>query len=429
MKKKIWIPILIVAVIAILVIPIPTGTYKDGGTREYTSLTYKIVDWNRLTDDGSTYSATKVYFFPNNFRSIDNLWYKEEPKVEHTFIATILEINGTSVTVQPVENSAILMSSDKVSFGTANLEKIDVEVGSVVKVIYTGGVMESYPAKVNAKSWSLSDDLRHMEYNEQWLDTATFDIDGDGKEEQCTLSAGPTSGLFTFIFSVSENGNLEYFNIFNSPYTELQFEKNAEGIMMLVGKNDDKNCNMGMDISDGNIVISSDEQEISYWGEQGLNSPYAPKTASDLNNAIAKVLNEKYRAEDPDGLIHIENYYLLANETASGTPLKGNFGHMTKATVYLLVYHMKYSFNGDRIEEYEGNFVPTAITFNVSESGEYTLEEYWTPRTGTNYEKDVRNKFPGDSADNALNSEKFAEDLIKKNWRLANEYFSQTKSS
>ena len=335
MKKKIWIPILIVAVIAILVIPIPTGTYKDGGTREYTSLTYKIVDWNRLTDDGSTYSATKVYFFPNNFRSIDNLWYKEEPKVEHTFIATILEINGTSVTVQPVENSAILMSSDKVSFGTANLEKIDVEVGSVVKVIYTGGVMESYPAKVNAKSWSLSDDLRHMEYNEQWLDTATFDIDGDGKEEQCTLSAGPTSGLFTFIFSVSENGNLEYFNIFNSPYTELQFEKNAEGIMMLVGKNDDKNCYMGMDISDGNIVISSDEQEISYWGEQGLNSPYAPKTASDLNNAIAKVLNEKYRAEDPDGLIHIENYYLLANETASGTPLKGNFGHMTKATVYL----------------------------------------------------------------------------------------------
>ena len=28
MKKKIWIPILIVAVIAILVIPIPTGTYN-----------------------------------------------------------------------------------------------------------------------------------------------------------------------------------------------------------------------------------------------------------------------------------------------------------------------------------------------------------------------------------------------------------------
>ena len=173
MKKKIWIPIVIVALLAILVTPIPTGVYNDGGTREYTALTYKVVDWNRLTDDGSTYSATKVYFFPNNFRSIDNLWYKEEPNVEHSFVATILEINGSSVTVQPVENSAVLMSADKVSFGMSDLEKIEVEVGSVVKVTYKGGVMESYPAQVNATSWKLSDDLSHLEYTEQWLDKAT----------------------------------------------------------------------------------------------------------------------------------------------------------------------------------------------------------------------------------------------------------------
>ena len=63
---------------------------------------------------------------------------------------------------------------------------------------------------------------------------------------------------------------------------------------MLVGKVGDKTRYMGMDVSDGNIVISSDEQDIFYWGEQGLNSPYAPKTASKLNNAIAKVLKEKY---------------------------------------------------------------------------------------------------------------------------------------
>ena len=42
MKKKIWIPIVIV-LIAVLFIPIPSGVYKDGGTREYTALTYKIV--------------------------------------------------------------------------------------------------------------------------------------------------------------------------------------------------------------------------------------------------------------------------------------------------------------------------------------------------------------------------------------------------
>lgn len=59
MKKKVWIPIVIVALLAILVTPIPTGVYNDGGTREYTALTYKVVDWNRLTDDGSTYSVQR----------------------------------------------------------------------------------------------------------------------------------------------------------------------------------------------------------------------------------------------------------------------------------------------------------------------------------------------------------------------------------
>ena len=44
------------------------------------------------------------------------------------------------------------------------------EVGSVVEVSYTGGIMESYPAQISATSWKLSDDLRHMEYTEHWLD-------------------------------------------------------------------------------------------------------------------------------------------------------------------------------------------------------------------------------------------------------------------
>lgn len=155
MKKKIWIPI--VVVLAILVIPIPTGVYKDGGTREYTALTYKIVDWNRMTGD-TIYDETRVYFFPYNFKSIDGLWYYEEDKVEHNFVATILEINNSSVIVEHVADSAVFMSTDKVTFGISDLEKIEAEVGSVVKVTYTGGVMESYPAQVHAISWELLED-------------------------------------------------------------------------------------------------------------------------------------------------------------------------------------------------------------------------------------------------------------------------------
>ena len=312
---------------------------------------------------------------------------------------------------------------------TYDIEQKDITVQPVINPLssYYYEINDAYRSKVKEMFWATIPLVDSSQYS-PIIDTATFDIDGDGKNEQCSLSAGPTSGLFTFIFSVSENGNLEYFNIFNSPYTELQFQKNTEGVMMLVGKSGEKTCYMGMDISDGNIVISSDEQEVSYWGEQGLNSPYAPKTASDLNNAIAKVLNEKYQAKKPDGLIHIKNYYLLASETASGTPLKGNSGHMEIANVYLLVYYMKYSVNGEHLEEHEGDFVPTAITFEIDKNGEYTLEDYWTPQASANYEKDVRSKFPGSSADEALNTEKYSEDLIKENWRLANEAINRIKS-
>lgn len=106
---------------------------------------------------------------------------------------------------------------------------------------------------------------------------------------------------------------------------------------------------------------------------------------------------------------------------------KPAFWIMQIANVYLLVYHMKYSVNGDQLEEVEGDFVPTAITFSIDENGQYTLKEYWTPRNDENYEKDVRSKFPGSSATEALNTEKYAEELIKENWRLANEAFSKTK--
>lgn len=47
MKKKILIPVIVIVVLsAILFLPIPQGSYDDGGTRDYNALTYKIVRWN-----------------------------------------------------------------------------------------------------------------------------------------------------------------------------------------------------------------------------------------------------------------------------------------------------------------------------------------------------------------------------------------------
>ena len=177
MKKKIWIPILVVVILAILFVPIPSGTYKDGGTREYTALTYKIVDWNRLTDGGGTYDETMVYFFPNNFKSIDSLWNYEKfnvvEDVRYSFDAKILEINNNTVIVEPLPNEENAGSSDKLSFDISKLPVMEIKVGDYIEVTYSGDIMTTYPAQINAISWEKATSLRSVEYTEQWLDKST----------------------------------------------------------------------------------------------------------------------------------------------------------------------------------------------------------------------------------------------------------------
>lgn len=72
MKKK--TKILLTVLIFLLLIPIPNGTLKDGGTKAFTSLTYKVVSWNKLVDANGIYHKTEFYIFPFNFLSLDTLW-------------------------------------------------------------------------------------------------------------------------------------------------------------------------------------------------------------------------------------------------------------------------------------------------------------------------------------------------------------------
>ena len=173
MKKKIWIWIVAgVLLLAVLFAPIPTGVARDGGTRTYSALTYKIVDWNRLTTDG-VYEATKMYWFPNNFQSIDDLWAYEEQEVVHKLVATILELDSTTALVQPVDGEDELRSADQIYLGIADLGDIGAQVGGEVEIYYTGGIMESYPAQIHAVKWELSKTHRNTEFTVQWLDKET----------------------------------------------------------------------------------------------------------------------------------------------------------------------------------------------------------------------------------------------------------------
>ncbi len=263
------------------------------------------------------------------------------------------------------------------------------------------------------------------------IDSIIFDIDKDGKDENCVLGYGPTSGLFTFTLYVDENGKHEYFNIYQSPvFNYLSFDV-QDGILRLKGmtQGDNPETKYFDFVVDGsNILIKNGNEAMGYWGEQGLKSPYAPASAKGLDDAISVVLNEKYRSKEPDGLLHIENYVLFGNELISGLPQIGSNKSIEKERVYLLVYHMKYTVNSTAVEEYEGNFVPTVITFSVDENGNYSLDDYITVNNNEkNYVKNVEKYFPEGMWKDALNTEKYAEELIKDSREKATAYLESTK--
>ena len=86
--KKWIISAVVLALLLVLFLPIPQGVCRDGGTRVYQALTYKIVKWNRMIDivydDGrditKTYQNTSVFWFPDNQKDSDELWEIEKER-------------------------------------------------------------------------------------------------------------------------------------------------------------------------------------------------------------------------------------------------------------------------------------------------------------------------------------------------------------
>lgn len=146
---------------------------------------------------------------------------------------------------------------------------------------YTYNIDDIYIHKINELFFG-KDIAYQMPTYENIYDAMSFDIDDDGIIEDCFLGYGPSSGIYTFTFSVYEDGKLEYFNIFSSLRVyDIYFNTNENGQVQLFGTHSELDSEpytqyMSMAIDEGNICIFSDEQDISYWGEQGINSPFAP---------------------------------------------------------------------------------------------------------------------------------------------------------
>ena len=83
-KAKILVIVMLAAATLILLVPKSSTLYDDGGTMTYDALAYKIIIWNRLLGEENEkgewlYHKTSVFWFPNNQKTIDELWELEYP--------------------------------------------------------------------------------------------------------------------------------------------------------------------------------------------------------------------------------------------------------------------------------------------------------------------------------------------------------------
>ena len=127
-----------------------------------------------------------------------------------------------------------------------------------------------------------------------YVDHAFFDIDSDGVEETCILSYGPTSGLYTIMFTVRQGDNYEYNTIFCPQFSYLRDPTDFEGgynlysnyrfaskgdryIITAIGDSPARPEPLELEISirDGQIVLTAEDgTEMQVWGN-GVNSDEA----------------------------------------------------------------------------------------------------------------------------------------------------------
>ncbi len=170
MKKKIWIPIAcVLLLLLILFVPIPMQM-RDGGTKVYSALTYKAVNWRRIYSDG-IYTENKVYFGADAHKSLDELFEREEAEIISTVIGRYSTKNRPMATIVVLSSEHEKMSEYLLKFDVSELPIIETESGKLIKVKYKGGISEG--GVIDAVEWSVFEHARTDEYTDNWLDEVT----------------------------------------------------------------------------------------------------------------------------------------------------------------------------------------------------------------------------------------------------------------
>lgn len=222
------------------------------------------------------------------------------------------------------------------------------------------------------------------------IDTVTADIDSDGKKENCVLTYGPTSGLYTIVFTATEVGSdkPEYINTFNMTHSgSTRFFENTDGKVQIQCENSvyqkgesvkTKDIFLDIKIEDSNIALYNGDEKVAYWGEQGITPSEFFKKLTALENAVGEAVltenNGAYVIKEGK-----EEYKNAKAFEAHNILYSVKDDEKKTLTVYVQTLYKEYDLQNGEISVLASGAVPVEITFNAKEDNgeyEYILKKY-----------------------------------------------------
>ncbi len=165
-----------------------------------------------------------------------------------------------------------------------------VPKGQDFKATFVIGSIHEAPGPTEKVYYDITTSERKQVISESSLnlyqDKIAYDIDNDNVVENCYITAGPTSGLFTFCLAVFHEGQLEYFNVFApDECQDLSFQINEyTDKLQIIGVPQSEiatSYTYTYHISINHLNVYGDNiglHGLKYWGEQGIESPWADFT-------------------------------------------------------------------------------------------------------------------------------------------------------
>lgn len=149
--------------------------------------------------------------------------------------------------------------------------------------------------------------------------------------------------------------------------------------------------------------------DISIYSVEEKGSPTTTETGdaavptfSQEQTAIYKaILGHNRSGETPVDILSCCSFVTL--QSVSETPKADSDVHSIIFYGWALYEEYKITDNG--LESVGDSYMPVALTFEYDDYG-YSLVDYWEPRDGSYYVQDIRDKFPTDIAEDAIDSQK-----------------------